>query len=334
MKNSKKWKQQLNADSTEWLLNSNLYTAYNTRKYLLGANITPSVQKQYVEQLIKQPNVKQLLKNTQDWMPKASGRNNDPKLSYFGLKTLADLGLNSEVPEIQRIIKEAESHYIDDFYACRGIPPERPKRGEKFIKPDPEANVWHTAPCNSPVITYALLALGYKNSHLTKSVDALADKWKTTQGWFCHYHFVNGQYKKLNEGCPIAGLMALDVFSMISELKESEVAKNAFRPLEFHWEYGKTLYYFGRSKKFWTMKYPFVWYNALYLADVLTRFDFLKNSPLVKELIDWILKSQDAEGKFKPTSIFMNYKGWDFSNKKEASPWITYLCYKILKQWN
>jgi hypothetical protein len=125
----------------------------------------------------------------------------------------------------------------------------------------------------------------------------------------------------------------LQVFSQIDDLKESQAAKNAFEPLKFHRDFGKSLYYFGRSKKFWTLKYPFIWYNALYLADVLTRFDFLKKEPLVQELIDWIEVSQDEQGRFKPTSMFMCYKGWDFANKKEASPWMTLLCSRILRRW-
>ena len=84
----------------------------------------------------------------------------------------------------------------------------------------------------------------------------------------------------------MAGLMALQVFSRIPELKESEFARNACAPIKFHKDSGKSLYYFGRSKKFWTLKYPFVWYNALYLAGVLTRFESLKNYELVKELIE------------------------------------------------
>jgi hypothetical protein len=127
--------------------------------------------------------------------------------------------------------------------------------------------------------------------------------------------------------------MALDVFSEQPELSKSNENKNAFEPLKFHKEYGKSLYYFGRSKKFFTLKYPFVWYNALYMADVLTRFEIFKNELIVKELVEWIQSLQDQESKYKPTSIFMEYKDWDFSNKKEASPWITFLCYRILKRY-
>jgi len=89
--------------------------------------------------------------------------------------------------------------------------------------------------------------------------------------------------------------------------------------LKYHKQLGKSLYYFGRSKKFWTFKY------ALYLSDVLSRFLFIKKSPLLKDCVDWIVDAQDEYGRFKPTSIFMPYKGWDFGNKKEPSPWITFL---------
>ncbi len=128
-------------------------------------------------------------------------------------------------------------------------------------------------------------------------------------------------------------MQALDIFSRIPELRESSYSKNAYAPIKFHKDFGKALYYFERSKKFWTYKYPFVWYNALYLADVLTRFDSLKKEKVVEELVDWIIHSQDDNGRFKPTSVFMNYKGWDFADKKNPSPWITFLCCRILKQY-
>lgn len=177
------------------------------------------------------------------------------------------------------------------------------------------------------------MASGFNSQEVEQSVSTLKKFWETEQGWFCNYFFVNSQYKKLNVGCPMAGLMALEVFSQTSSLKESKQAQNAFAPLEFHWNYKKTIYYFGRSKKFWTLKYPFVWYNALYLAEVLTRFKFLKKHKMIQEIIDWIKSSQDENGRFKPTSIFMPYKSWSFGNKKEPSPWLTFICCKILKRW-
>ena len=188
-------------------------------------------------------------------------------------------------------------------------------------------------PCDSPLITYALLLLGHNDEQVRKSTESTKKYGETKQGWFCFFFFVESQFKKHQTGCPMAGLMALQVFSQVPEVKESVFAQNAYEPIKFHREFGKSIYFFGRSKKFWTFKYPFVWYNALYLADVLTRFDFLKDEELVKKLIEWIEESQDENGRFKPTSIFLPYKNWDFGNKKEPSPWITFLCCRILKRW-
>ena len=316
-----------------WLLESNPWTRYKTLTDLLEYDKDSKEVKEAHDNLIKDPNIKKLIKETNDWMPKAATRNNDPKISYFRLKMLSDFGLTLNDPGIETIYKKATKHIQEDIFACKGQVPGRPKKGEKFVKPDLNADVWHISPCNSPIITYSLYKLGYRTEIVNKSIEKLKSLWDSEIGWFCHFFFVEGQHKKVKAGCPIAGMMALDILSLISELKESKYSKNAYSPVLFHKNYGKTLYYFGRSKMFWTFKYPYVWYNGLYLADILSRFEFLKKSPLLKECIDWIIQHQDKNGRYKPTSIFMPYKNWDFGNKKEPSPWITFLTCRILKRY-
>ena len=80
----------------------------------------------------------------------------------------------------------------------------------------------------------------------------------------------------------MAGLMALQVFSLVPELKESNYARNAFETIDYHRRLGKSIYFFGRKRKFFTLKYPFIWYNALYITDVLSRFNFTKDTELMK----------------------------------------------------
>ncbi|MFW5700416.1 MAG: hypothetical protein ACOCWM_01895 [Cyclobacteriaceae bacterium] len=65
----------------------------------------------------------------------------------------------------------------------------------------------------------------------------------------------------------------------------------------------------------------------------MSRLEYLQESPVLIECIDWIIQNQDKNGRFKPTSIFMPYKNWDFGNKKETSPWITFLACRILKRY-
>lgn len=327
------WIKKLNTNPIEWLTTSNPWTKHKTYTDLLEYDISSKEVIESKTELLNHSNVINLAIETKDWLTVSATRNSDAKITYFKLKALAELGLKHTDLELQETVNKASEHIIENMFGVRGQTPERPKKGEKFIKPDLTADVWHISPCNSPLITTALLELGVKNELVDNSINELKKRWTDKEGWFCHFFFVDSQFKKLQIGCPVAGLQALEIFSKVPELKESEHAKYAFAPIKFHKDYGKTLYYFGRSKKFWTLKYPFVWYNALYLADVLTRFDFLKEEPLVKEVVEWIINSQDKDGRFKPTSIFMNYKGWDFSNKKEASPWITFICCRILKQY-
>ncbi|MCK5137131.1 MAG: hypothetical protein KAR19_15195 [Bacteroidales bacterium] len=328
------WTNELKDNPIPWLLESNPWTKYRTLTDLLDLSETDGEVINAKSDLLSDENIIGLANEIKDWIAVAPTRNNDPKISYFKLRILADFGIKHTNLNLSDTINKATQHIIDNLFAVRGQIPERPKKGEKFKKPDLTADVWHVSPCNSPIITYALYELGVRNVQVEKAIEELKSKWIDKRGWFCHFFFVESQFKKLQIGCPIAGLMALDIFSKVPELKESEYSKFAFEPLKFHKDYGKTLYYFGRSKKFWTFKYPFVWYNALYLADVLTMFNFLKDEPVVRELIDWITNSQSLDSRFKPTSVFMNYKGWDFSNKKEPSPWITYLCCRILKQYS
>jgi len=331
--NNSKWLNKLNDNPIDWLLESNPWTRYRTLTDLLEYEKDSKEVNEAHACLIKDKSIIKLIQETSEWMPKAATRNNDPQITYFKLRMLSEFGLDMNDPGIDDIYKKATKHIQEDIFACKGRIPERPEKGHEFVKPDLAADVWHISPCNSPVITYSLYGLGYRTDMVMKSIDKLKSFWDSEIGWFCHFFFVEGQHKKVKSGCPIAGMMALDVFSVLPELKESIFSKNAYAPILFHKVFGKTLYYFGRSKKFWTLKYPFAWYNGLYLADVLSRFDFLKKSPVLQECIDWIIQNQDKNGRFKPTSIYMPYKDWDFGNKKEPSPWITLLSCRVLKRY-
>ena len=324
------WQQKLKGNPIAWLLESNPWTKYRTLTDLLDIPASSPEVKQTKSELCVHPQVQSLVKETTRWFPQSVTRHNDSKISHYGFMTLAELGITKGDPGIDNIINRMSEHMDNDMFAIRQ---QLPETGKGFSKADPDAAEWHALPCDSPIITYSLLLAGMDDDKVKKAVMNLKDRWNTPQGWFCHFFFVDSQFKKLKAGCPMAGLMALEVFSQLPDLKESVYARNAFEPLKFHKEFGKSIYYFGRSKRFWTHKYPFVWYNALYLADVLTRFQFLKGDTTVKELVEWIENTQNEQGRYRPTSMWMPYKGWEFADKKHASPWITLLCCRILKRW-
>lgn len=303
-----------------WLMESNSWTKYSVLKNILKTKDSKELEIAKGE-LLKESKVKEIISELKEWYPDKYTRHNDPKISHYKLMLLAELGLTMDDPGILEIVEKAKMNMDNGLYAMKQSLPER--GGDS-----PEG--WHALPCDSPIILYSLLLMGDRSVETLKAADKLAEKWKDPTGWFCNFFFVKGQFKKLNAPCPMAGLMALQVFSLLDKYKESESAKNAFNSLVYHRDLKKNLYFFGRSKKFWTFKYPFVWYNALYMAYVVSRFKQFRDSDLFNELNDWIRKSLDENGLIKPTSMFRIYKEWDFADKKNPSPWLTYIAYRIL----
>ncbi len=311
-----------------WLLQSNPWTRYRTLTELLGKDKADPMVKSALEELDSQPLMQSLFQDCENLYPKAITRHNNAKIPYYKLWMLADFGYTKDDPGIRKIIAQIKEHKEDGLYSVRQSLPEKGK-----MKPDSDAETWHALPCDSPYLTAALLRFSDDDENTLEAAGKIAKLWQDEKGWFCWLPFVKGIFKKTGIGCPMAGLMALSVFASVPDLTNSDAAKNAFAPIRYHWESEKSLYYFGRSKKFWSFKYPFIWYNALYMADILARFPQFRDEPLVKELVDWIVQSADGDGRFTPNSMFMNFKGWDFANKKEPSPWITFLAYRVLKRY-
>lgn len=321
------WKELLKADPVPFMLGGEPWTRLNTLTGLLSrAENDPEVRAARQE-LLEHPLVSDLVSRLKIWFDSSVTRHNDPKLPPHILKALADLGVRAHDPGIQEIISRVEDRREGPLFSVRQTLPDRENR-----KPDPQADEWYALPCDSPEITSTLLQLGHKSPAVQASSNEIIRLWNQDEDWFCHFFFVESQHKKHSVGCPMAGLMALDLFSRIPEKPDSSIIRKAFEPLVYHRDLGKSLYYFGRSKKFRTFKFPFVWYNALYLADVLTRFREFHETPLVEELVRWVLEGQDEDGRWKASSVFQMYKGFDFAQKREASGWITFLCCRILKQ--
>jgi len=323
------WLSKLNENPIDWLLSSNPWTKYMTLIDLLETPQDSEVVIQAKKELAEAPFVSQLIHEAAGWFAVPPKRHDDSKMSHYQLKMLADFGFMESDDLIKPIVDLAMNHVDGGTFAIKQALPERGSN----VEIDDNFDEWHALPCDSPLISSTLYRLGNRSEALMKSIDIIKEKWMSETGWFCHLFFVNSQFKKHQVGCMMAGLEALELFSLLPGGVDREILGKAFKPLQYHRDFGKSLYYFGRSKKFWTLKYPFVWYNALYVADVLSRFDIFRGEAVLKEIIDWILESQNEQGRFKPTSKFMHYGKWDFANKKEESPWMTYLCCRILKQY-
>ncbi|MBN2510291.1 MAG: hypothetical protein JXB03_08445 [Spirochaetales bacterium] len=317
----------INDRLTAALTGNDPWTAYRTLTDILGKDRKCTEAQQARKAVLENPFTQKLMSSLSPWYRDSITRHNNPEIPIHILKLLAELGIHSSDEGMKEIIDAVELHTEQGLYASRQTLPKK-----SFKPPSAHAQEWHALPCDSPVIASALWQMGCKSPLLKAATEQTAKLWKNDTPWFCHFFFVEGQFKHHNAACPMAGLMALDLFSRTPYKNDDELIQRCFHPIVYHKDLGKSLYYFGRSKKFWTFKFPFVWYNALYLADVLTRYPALHDTPLVKELVDWVTENRAEDGTWKPTSVFRPYKDLDFGQKKQPSLWITYLCLRILKQ--
>jgi hypothetical protein len=104
--------------------------------------------------------------------------------------------------------------------------------------------------------------------------------------------------------------------------------------LLWHWgpECDHKVFLFGIGRKFRWLKYPFVWYDILHVADVLSRFPFVHQDPRFRTMVDEITVQADEEGRYTAGSMYQAWKGWSFADKKTPSPWLTYLVLRIHKR--
>lgn len=271
------------------------------------------------KKMLEHPLIEELMEKTFPWFIQNGGRHNDAKLPHYNLAALAELGVTAGDRGMDALLAEVVAHSEDGLPA---IAQDLPEKGSAEGRRD-KLN-WHALPCDVPVLLYSLKLMGSTHPLVEEGIQKVREKWAAEDPWFCHFFFVESMFKKTGADCPVAGLMALKMGL------EGEAAEKAFRSLEAHRALKRSLYYFGRSKKFWTFKFPFVWYNALYMADALSLYPQFHESELYRELLEWILQNKTEEGLWKANSIFMPYKGWDFGQKKTPSSWISFLCCRIL----
>jgi hypothetical protein len=156
-------------------------------------------------------------------------------------------------------------------------------------------------------------------------------------GWRCCASSELGKFKgpgRWADPCPIANVYALKALSLAPSLVDSPATRAGTEMLLWHWAHQKErkLYLFGIGTDFRKLKYPYVWYDVLHVADVLTRFPFVREDPRLAEMIEAIVVQADEHGRYTATSMYRAWKGWSFADKKEPSPWLTFLVQRILKR--
>jgi hypothetical protein len=314
-----------------WLLDSGEpWTRYRTLVDLLGTPADDGEVQAARAAMLAHPNVRALVAYAATWPGYALKRHNDARHPIYALSTLADFGLKAGDPGMAEVIDAVVVHQSHEgaFQSLTHIPKAFGGTNE---------DLWTWIACDAPTLLYALLGFGLgvdarlqaAVGHLTSTVDE--------NGWRCQCAPELGRFKgpgKRSDPCPIANVYALKALAMAPAHVDGNAARRGAEMLLTHWqERGQRKYFlFGIGTEFNKLKYPFVWYNILHVADVLSRFSFAHADPRLGEMVDALAGQADAEGRYTAASMYRAWKGWSFADKTQPSPWLTFLALRIQKR--
>lgn len=311
----------------EYILeNGESWVIYATRINLL--NEKKEDLKELRQQVLSEPKIKSYLKDVEDFHNILVSNHKNPELPIHKLLFLLDIGLDTEVPEIQKAVDKIMDNKDKNgvYQSLTNIPKHFGGSGE---------DTFGWCLCDAPLLLYALIKAGIDYAkHIKQGVEYLLSLYKT-QGFPCVVSQEHGKFRgpgRKDDCCPYATLIMLKLLSDIPEYKTSEICKEIAMILLTLWENSleKHPYMFYMGTDFRKLKAPAIWYDIVSIADVLSQLDFVKTDSRFLEIVALIKDKRDENGLFSPESIYQKCKEWDFGQKKQPSLYLTYLCNLIL----
>ena len=319
-------------DAVQWLLESDEpWTRYRTLLDLLDRpEDDPEVQAARAE-MLAHPQVQEMIAEAATWPGYALKRHNDAKHAIYKFSTLADFGVRASDPGMAAGIEAVMAHQSPEgaFQIVVNIPKAFGGTGE---------DAWTWMLCDAPTLLYALLAIGLgDDERVQRAVEHLVGLVEDN-GWRCVATPDLGKKFKgpgrRADPCPIVNVYALKALPQVPELLDSPATRTGVEMLLWHWEHQteRKIYMFGIGTDFRKLKYPFVWYDILHVVDVLSRFSFIHADPRFRKMVATITAQADEEDRYTASSMYRAWKGWSFADKKNPSPWLTFLVLRIQKR--
>jgi hypothetical protein len=319
------------ADVIPWLLASDEpWTRYRTLVDLLDRPEDDDEVQAARAEMLAHPKVQGLVAAAAAWPGYALKRHNDAKHPLYKFSTLADMGVRADDPGMRAGIETVMAHQSPEgaFQTLVNIPKPFGGTGE---------DAWTWVMCDAPTLLYGLLAMGRgEDERVQRAVDHLVSL-VDENGWRCKAAPELGKFKgpgRRSDPCPIANVYALKALSQVPTLLDSPATRAGAEMLLHHWEHQneRKLFLFGIGTDFRKLKYPFVWYDVLHVADVLSRYPFVHADARFQEMVEAITAQADDEGRYTATSMYRAWKGWSFADKKQPSPWLTFLVCRVIRR--
>lgn len=249
-------------------------------------------------------------------------------LPVHKLLFLLDLGLDTGVPEIRAAVDAILSQKDEQgvYQSLCNFPVHFGGTG---------TDMYSWCLCDAPLLLKALVLAGVDESQIRPGVQTLTALVRDN-GYPCAVSPVLGKFRgpgRKDDCCPYATLIMADLLSYLPAYRDTPAAQNAVNALLALWEnsLAQHPYMFYMGKDFRKLKAPPLWYDLVSVTGVLNRYPAARSDPRFAEMLAILRDKQDANGMFTPESVYLKLKAWDFGQKKAPSPYLTYLCLRILQ---
>jgi hypothetical protein len=329
------WQDALGADPTAWLLTSEEpWTRYRTLRDLLDRPEGDPDVRQARADMLAHAKVQQLARTTATWGERPLKNHGDASHPIYAFATLADFGIRASdavaLEGLESGIQAVLAHQSSEgaFQTVVLIPKRFGGSGE---------GAWTWVLCDAPTLLYALLSLGLESDiRVRRAADHLASM-VTDNGWRCAAAPEMGKFRgpgRKDDPCPMANVYALKALAQAPESENGQAIEAGAEMLLWHWEIRaeRKLYLFGIGTDYRKAKYPYVWYNLLHVLEVLSQCPHVQGDARFQQMLGELAAQSDADGRLTASSMYRAWKDWSFANKREPSPWLTFLCSRILKR--
>ncbi len=315
---------------TNWLLDSEPWIEYGVRRDLLDQSENDPQVINARKEMISFLCLQAIIEELKNWPGEVLSSHKSARQPFHKISFLAELGFSVSDPGIglitARMIEQVSPEgiirlplNIGKSYGGTGV------------------DTWGWALCDAPVSLYAAAKSGLlDDSRIKRGTETLAALIRDN-GWPCAVSEELGKWRgpgRKDDPCPYATLVMLKLLSLFDHHQYSKEARAGIDCLCNLWQNSLTMhpYIFYMGNDFRKLKAPLIWYDIIHVLDVLSRFKYAKEKPQVRQMLDVLIVKKDEDGKFTPESVWMEFRGWDFGQKKMPSKYLTFLVYRILKR--
>jgi len=282
------------------------------------------------ELMIKHPMVQKLIKELEDWPGVVISSHKSAGQLYHKLEFLADIGLTKEDEGIQKILEKVMAYPSEEgpFQLPVNVPVH-------FGGTGIETGGW--ALCDAPLLLYSLSRMGMKQNEQVKKGFEYVLNLSRQNGWPCAVSKELGSFRgpgRKDDPCPYANLIMLKLMTVYNENGNSREAQAGVECLLNLWDKSRELhpYMFFMGDDFRKLKVPFIWYDILHVAEILSEYESAINDSRFIDMLQVINGKADENGLFTPESEWKAWKEWDFTSKRKPSKWLTFLVCRINKR--